>query len=130
MIAGAKGGSPSDEEEGKLERVVEQVRKRREYWDRTGELPLGRALGMMGRFGWTIVGPALPGAFLKLAVRRAGLVLTLIVTRLSSNRGPRHGGPLYIFFIGSPGRRISHRGRVVGAVAERSYNSDVFPAMR
>jgi ATP synthase protein I len=63
MTAGAKDGRPSDEEESKLERVVEQVRKRREHWDRTGEWPLGRALGMMGRFGWTIVGPTLLGAF-------------------------------------------------------------------
>lgn len=63
-MSGAQGRGPSGEEEGKLERVVEQVRKRREYWDRTGELPLGRALGMMGRFGWTIIGPALLGAFI------------------------------------------------------------------
>ena len=40
-----------------------QAKKRREYWERTGELPLSRALGMMGRFGWTIVGPPLLGAF-------------------------------------------------------------------
>jgi len=59
----AKGSGPPDDEERKLERVVDRVRARREYWARTGELPLGRALGMMGRFGWTIVGPTLLGAF-------------------------------------------------------------------
>jgi ATP synthase protein I len=59
----ASGGRATDEEEGKLERAVTKVRKRREYWERTGELPLSRALGMMGRFGWTIVGPPLLGAF-------------------------------------------------------------------
>ena len=64
MSHDAKGGGPSDEEERKLERAVDQVRTRREYWERTGELPLGRALGMMGRFGWTIVGPTLLGAFI------------------------------------------------------------------
>jgi ATP synthase protein I len=58
----AKDGGAGDDEEAKLERVVTQVRRRREYWERTGELPLGRALGMMGRFGWTIVGPPLLGA--------------------------------------------------------------------
>jgi len=63
-MSGAKGSGPSDEEAKQLERVVEQVRQRREYWDRTGELPLGRALGMMGRFGWTIVGPTILGAFI------------------------------------------------------------------
>jgi ATP synthase protein I len=46
-----------------LENAVERMRKRREFWNRTGELPLGRALGMMGRFGWTIVGPTILGAF-------------------------------------------------------------------
>jgi ATP synthase protein I len=53
----------ADQNEGELEKAVEQVRRRREYWQRTGELPLSRALGMMGRFGWTIVGPTLLGAF-------------------------------------------------------------------
>jgi ATP synthase protein I len=57
-------GRTADQEETKLARAVTRVRKRREYWQRTGELPLGRALAMMGRFGWTIVGPALLGAFI------------------------------------------------------------------
>jgi ATP synthase protein I len=52
-----------DDEEAELEHAVAQVKNRREYWARTGELPLGRALGMMGRFGWTIVVPPLLGAF-------------------------------------------------------------------
>jgi ATP synthase protein I len=56
-------GGATDEEEAKLEHTVTRVRKRREYWARMGELPLGRALGMMGRFGWTMVGPPLLGAF-------------------------------------------------------------------
>ncbi len=64
MTPGAQGGGPSDEEERKLEKAVDQVKARREEWERTGELPLGRALGMMGRFGWTIVGPTLLGAFI------------------------------------------------------------------
>jgi ATP synthase protein I len=59
----AKGRGLVEEEERKLEQVVERATKRRDYWERTGELPLGRALGMMGRFGWTIVGPMLLGAF-------------------------------------------------------------------
>ncbi len=63
MNSKTTGGRPADEEEGKLERAVTRVKKRREYWERTGEWPLGRALGMMGRFGWTIVGPPLLGAF-------------------------------------------------------------------
>ena len=63
MSGEAKRGRAADEEEAKLEHAVVQVKKRRDYWARTGELPLGRALGMMGRFGWTIVGPPLLGAF-------------------------------------------------------------------
>ena len=55
---------PANGENGQLERAVTRVRKRREYWERTGEWPLGRALGMMGRFGWTIVAPPLLGAFI------------------------------------------------------------------
>jgi ATP synthase protein I len=50
-------------EERELEEAVERARRRREHWLRTGEWPLGRALAMMGRFGWTIVGPILLGAF-------------------------------------------------------------------
>lgn len=52
----------SDEDKLKLERAVDRMKTRREYWERTGEWPMGRALGMMGRFGWTIVGPPLLGA--------------------------------------------------------------------
>jgi ATP synthase protein I len=50
-------------EEQELEEAVERARLRREHWLRTGEWPLGRALTMMGRFGWTIVAPILLGAF-------------------------------------------------------------------
>ena len=32
-----------------------------QYWLRTGEWPIGRALAMMGRFGWSIVTPILLG---------------------------------------------------------------------
>jgi len=46
-----------------LEQAVEQARRRREHWLQTGEWPLGRALAMMGRFGWSIVIPILAGAF-------------------------------------------------------------------
>jgi ATP synthase protein I len=46
-----------------LEQAVEQARRRREHWLQTGEWPLGRALAMMGRFGWSIVIPILLGAF-------------------------------------------------------------------
>jgi ATP synthase protein I len=60
MTPGAKGGGPPDEEERKLEKAIDQVKARREEWERTGELPLGT----MGRFGWTIVGPTLLGAFI------------------------------------------------------------------
>lgn len=62
MSGEANRGRAGDEEEAKLEHAVMKVRKRHEYWLRTGELPLGRALGMMGRFGWTMVGPPLLGA--------------------------------------------------------------------
>jgi ATP synthase protein I len=50
-------------EERELQEAVERARRRREHWLRTGEWPLGRALAMMGRFGWTIVTPILIGAF-------------------------------------------------------------------
>jgi len=46
-----------------LERAVERTEERRKRWERSGEWPVGRALGMMGRFGWTIVAPILIGAF-------------------------------------------------------------------
>ena len=59
----ATGDGQSDEDEHKLEKAVDQLKSRRESWERTGEWPLGHALGMMGRFGWTIVGPTLLGAF-------------------------------------------------------------------
>jgi ATP synthase protein I len=62
MSSASKRGGAADDEEAKLERVVTQVRRRREFWERSGELPLGRALAMMGRFGWTIAGPPLLGA--------------------------------------------------------------------
>jgi ATP synthase protein I len=51
-------------EEQELEQAVERARRRREHWLRTGEWPLGRALAMMGRFGWSIVVPILLGAFI------------------------------------------------------------------
>ena len=63
MTRNAKDAGPPEEDERKLERAVEQTKRRRDSWQRTGEMPLGRALGMMGRFGWTIVGPALLGVF-------------------------------------------------------------------
>ena len=50
-------------EERELEQAVKQAHRRREQWLRTGEWPMGRALAMMGRFGWTIVAPILMGAF-------------------------------------------------------------------
>jgi ATP synthase protein I len=63
MTGETKNGGRSEQEERKLAKAVDQARARREYWDRTGEWPLGRALAMMGRFGWTIVVPPLIGAF-------------------------------------------------------------------
>lgn len=61
------GKEPDDRErkreEQELEEAVERAHRRSEHWLRTGEWPLGRALAMMGRFGWTIVGPILLGAF-------------------------------------------------------------------
>ncbi len=50
-------------EERELEEAVKRAHRRREEWLRTGEWPMGRALAMMGRFGWTIVTPILIGAF-------------------------------------------------------------------
>ena len=50
-------------EEREMEDVVKRAHSRREHWLRTGEWPMGRALAMMGRFGWTIVAPILLGAF-------------------------------------------------------------------
>ncbi len=57
----ATGKEPDDR--GELEDAIERARRRREHWLRTGEWPLRRALAMMSRFGWTIVGPILLGAF-------------------------------------------------------------------
>ena len=51
-------------EERQLEEAARRAELRREHWLRTGEWPLGRALAMMGRFGWTIVAPILLGAFI------------------------------------------------------------------
>jgi len=50
-------------DEREMEEAVKQAHSRREHWLRTGEWPMGRALAMMGRFGWTIVAPILVGAF-------------------------------------------------------------------
>jgi ATP synthase protein I len=62
------GKEPDDRErmreEHELGEAVERARRRREHWLQTGEWPLGRALAMMGRFGWTMVGPILLAAFL------------------------------------------------------------------
>ncbi|HVB80366.1 MAG TPA: AtpZ/AtpI family protein [Candidatus Binataceae bacterium] len=59
-----KDAGLSDDDKRKLEKAVDRMKTRREYWERTGEWPMGRALGMMGRFGWTIVGPPLLGALI------------------------------------------------------------------
>ena len=50
-------------DEREMEEAVRRAHIRREHWLRTGEWPMGRALAMMGRFGWTIVAPILLGAF-------------------------------------------------------------------
>ena len=50
-------------EQNELEQAVERAHQTREHWLKTGEWPLGRALAMMGRFGWSIVAPILLGAF-------------------------------------------------------------------
>ncbi len=55
--------SEPDREQRELEQAVERARQRREHWLQTGEWPLGRALAMMGRFGWSMVLPILLGAF-------------------------------------------------------------------
>jgi ATP synthase protein I len=46
-----------------LEEAVKRTHDVREHWLRTGEWPMGHALAMMGRFGWTMVVPILIGAF-------------------------------------------------------------------
>ncbi len=58
-----KSAEPPNSAERELEHAVNRMRSRREEWERTGEWPVARALGMMGRFGWTIVAPILLGAF-------------------------------------------------------------------
>lgn len=51
------------DEEREMEEAVKRAHARREHWLKTGEWPMGSALAMMGRFGWTIVAPILLGAF-------------------------------------------------------------------
>lgn len=51
-------------DEREMEKAVKRAHSLREHWLRTGEWPMGRALAMMGRFGWTIVAPILVGAFI------------------------------------------------------------------
>ena len=48
-------------EDRALPDAVERAHTRRTQWLRSGEWPLGRALAMMGRFGWAIVIPTLLG---------------------------------------------------------------------
>jgi len=65
VAAGKKPNDPERKrEERDLEEAIERAHRRHERWLRTGEWPLGRALAMMGRFGWTIVAPILLGAFI------------------------------------------------------------------
>jgi len=52
-----------EREQHDLEQAVDRARRRREHWLQTGEWPIGRALAMMGRFGWSMVLPILLGAF-------------------------------------------------------------------
>ena len=52
-----------EHEQHELAQAVERARRRHEHWLQTGAWPLGRALAMMGRFGWSIVAPILLGAF-------------------------------------------------------------------
>ncbi|HTR61405.1 MAG TPA: AtpZ/AtpI family protein [Candidatus Binataceae bacterium] len=56
-------GNNHHRDEHELEKAVARAQSQTEHWLRTGEWPLGRALAMMGRFGWTIVAPMLLGAF-------------------------------------------------------------------
>ncbi len=64
MATGQKHGNHEPTaEERELEEAVKRAHNRREHGLRTGELPVGRALAMIGRFGWTIVAPILIGAF-------------------------------------------------------------------
>jgi ATP synthase protein I len=68
------GKEPDDRERMREEQEMgeagERAHPRREHWVQTVGWPNGRpltmiggALAMMGRFGWTIVGPILLGAF-------------------------------------------------------------------
>jgi len=64
MVTGQEHSNhASTAEERELEEAVKRAHSRREHGLRTGELPVGRALAMIGRFGWTIVAPILIGAF-------------------------------------------------------------------
>jgi ATP synthase protein I len=62
-MAGKSNDRERASAERQLEDAVVRAHRRREHWLRSGEWPLGRALAMMGRFGWTIVAPILLGAF-------------------------------------------------------------------
>lgn len=62
MVEEAESDRQRKREAQELEEVIERARLRREHWLRTGEWPIGRALAMMGRFGWSIVIPILLGA--------------------------------------------------------------------
>src|SRR5208282_1030567 len=71
MTTGQKHGNHEPTaEERELEEAVKRAHSRREHGLRTGELPVGRALAMIGRFGWTIVAPTLIGAFVGRALDR------------------------------------------------------------
>jgi len=50
-------------DECELEEAVKRAHRRRERSLGTEEWPMARGLAMIGRFGWTIVGPILIGAF-------------------------------------------------------------------
>jgi ATP synthase protein I len=52
-----------EHEQKELEQAVERAHQRHQRWLQDGEWPMGRALAMMGRFGWSIVVPILMGAF-------------------------------------------------------------------
>lgn len=63
MVLEEESSREAKREGRELEEAVERAHRRREHWLRSGEWPLGRALAMMGRFGWSIVAPILLGAF-------------------------------------------------------------------
>jgi ATP synthase protein I len=58
-----KQDGPELKDDRKLQDAVVRAHERQKHWLRTGEWPLGHALAMMGKFGWTIVAPILLGAF-------------------------------------------------------------------